>query len=671
MQSVPPPKEKPPASDAGPLIDDVPENTDTFDCQWSIRPYTKASSGPEIGKALCLVLSRASEDASAASPLRIRQRVWPDADEGKRLRQSFDFETFLVESLAAQETDEPHIRCAFVLPTVSGYVVRSDFMQRRFTGSDHAKAVCGFVDPLQFVKAVNLAKERDLRNLLESAVAGLLLHNTDCPAGDFSGLLDELDNRITFPWLSERCIQPARVVWVGGRYAVSESDRIWDAAYALGISLIIVDEPGNWMEDDSGPHAYYREAFVPMDMTADDGFVDRLLQTVRNLQKTMKIDGIQALTDARLAKGAKVSEILGLPTSPSSSFELSTDKGKVLTMEAEEGQVCVYSDFDDFQQRFQRDGLPKALEYPLVVKPCLGWASECVIKVANEEQLIEAASKASARHGVGPLQKPSFMIERYADGPEYDATFVLRDGEVLFLDVVDDFPSSADLPGAASEGDFMETENLAPTALPEKEVDIIRDSIRRSILRLGFTSGVFNCEGRIVNSSMRYSLVDQGVGDLETVTQSQAGKEPSVFLHEINARVPAYNCTTAAHLTYGVDFYAQTLLFSIGHMDRYSSLARQFRNGPQWHLTFVHFIPERAGVMKTPDAILQLVESLGDLKSAVVATHTVVKGGQKVREATSSEPTFIGWIQVVSKVSRAECLRLAREIRSRFEYELE
>ncbi|KPM41682.1 hypothetical protein AK830_g4872 [Neonectria ditissima] len=648
----------------------VDESNETFDCQWSIRPYTKPSSGPEIGKALCLVLSRANQDAPATSPLRIRRRVFPDADEGKRLRQSLDFETFLVESLVAHEA-EPHTRCAFVLPTTSGYVVRSDFMQRRFTGSDQAKAVCGFVDPLQFVKAAVLGKEWDLRKLLESAVAGLLLHNSDSPVGDFGDLLDELDDRITFPWLTERSIQSARVVWVGGRYAVTESARIWDAAYALGISLVIIDEPGNWMEDDSGPHAYYREAFVPMDMTADDGFVDRLLQTVRELQKSMKIDGIQALTDARLAKGAKVSEILRLPTSPSSSFELSTNKGKVLMMEAEEGQVCVYSDFDDFQQRFQRDGLPKALEYPLVVKPCLGWASECVIKVANEEQLIEAASKASARHGAGPLQKPSFMIERYADGPEYDATFVLHNGEVLFLEVADDFPSSADLPGAASEGDFMETENLTPTALPENEFNIIRDSIHRSITRLGFTSGVFNCEGRIVNSSMRYSLTDHRVGDLETVVHNQAGKEPSVFLHEINARVPAYNCTTAAHLTYGVDFYAQSLLFSIGHMERYASLARQFRNGAQWHLAFVHFIPERAGVMKTPDAILQLVESLGDLKSAVVATHTVIKGGGTVRETTSSEPTFIGWILVTSKVSRAECLRLAREIRSRFEYELE
>ena len=64
------------------------------------------------------------------------------------------------------------------------------------------------------------------------------------------------------------------MVWVGNRYAVIESCRIWDAAYALGISLIIIDEPGNWMEHDSSPNTFYREAFVPMDMTADDGFVD-------------------------------------------------------------------------------------------------------------------------------------------------------------------------------------------------------------------------------------------------------------------------------------------------------------------------------------------------------------------------------------------------------------
>lgn len=54
------------------------------------------------------------------------------------------------------------------------------------------KVVLGLVDPLQFVKAVTPGEESDLHKLLESAVAGLLLHTTDSPVGNFSGLLERL-----------------------------------------------------------------------------------------------------------------------------------------------------------------------------------------------------------------------------------------------------------------------------------------------------------------------------------------------------------------------------------------------------------------------------------------------------------------------------------------------
>lgn len=637
-------------------------NTEVFQCQWSIQSYGfPGGSYPETGKFLSLALKRANNNAEPHALVLSDHQPYLDGKES--LRQPYDPNSFLAESV--ERSTDPVIRVAFILPVLSGYVARSDFVQRRLTGSEAAQTVRGFLHPLQQISAPAHDEQR-LDALLESSIAGVLLRNG---VKNFDLLQDELSNRLTFPWLVEKPIARKRLVWVGGRYAVSESENAWDAAFALGISLIIVDDHGHWLEDDSGPYAYFREQFVAMDITGDDGFVDRLLTTVRKLQETKKIDGIMATTDARLAKVAKVSEILGLPTSPVLAYEQSTNKAKVRLLEEDTGGAIVFSDFEQFQQRLQGEGLPEDIVYPLIVKPCLGWASECVTKVTNEKELIEAARKASNRHGSGRLRQPAFMIEKYVDGPEFDANFVLQDGKVAFFEVIDNFPSDADLPGSTSQANFLQGENVSPSILPERERDIIRNSIHRTILKLGFTWGVFHCEGRVVNSSMHYTSTAQGGGDL--VPKDNITGTPYVFLHEINARTPGYMYCAASQLNYGVDFYALQQLFSVGDLDRFSNLVHQFRNGPQWHMAYVNFLPDKDGIMKTPDTIQQLLDNHRDVRDSIVASHTVILGGQRVYGATSSELLFLAWVLVVSRVSWADSLRLARNVREKFTYELE
>lgn len=637
---------------------------DVFECRWGIRSYTGASE-TEYGKALCLSLvssvTSPTERGDGETQLRLNEQAGSEDPS---------FATFLARCLK----DRPRgstIRCAFILPAVEGYVIRSDIFRRRMILSDVSERVQDFMKPLQRVEAVSVDGNPKLSQLLESSSAAVLLKETAGGDHGFVHLLQELRDRLDFPWLSPEPIPRKRLVWFGGRTCPSDSHEIWSTAFCLGISLVIVDEPGHWLEDDSGPFAHYREAFVPMDMAADSGFPDRLLKTVQEIQKHKPVDGVIALTDARVAKAARACERLGLPTSPESAYLICTDKGATRKLEPGAQPAAVFANAEELRDTLQHGGLPAGLEYPLIVKPCMGWSSDGVTKVSSQDELLEAASKASGMHANGPLRQTAFLVERYIDGPEFDANFILLDGEVLFCEIADDFPSPGDRPGAAYKADFGETEDVSPSALPRTEQDMIRDSIHQSILRMGFTSGVFHCEGRVVDSSMRHDFSLPGVGDLRLAEGRQGGRKPWVYLHEINARTPALQIVVSTHCSYGVDYYAAYMLFATGDTARVKSLARPFRGAPQAHLGNITFPQEKAGIMKTPDLIQQLKDNHPEIGQSIVFSHTEVHGGQAVRGPITGALLFLGWAVVASKKSREDCLRLTNACRESLSYELE
>jgi hypothetical protein len=86
-----------------------------------------------------------------------------------------------------------------------------------------------------------------------------------------------------------------------------------------------------------------------------------------------------------------------------------------------------------------------------------------------------------SRHG------SEFVMEKYCAGPEVDANFVLLDGEVLFFEVCDDLPKSADLngPTLGSLNNFHELNSVYPSALPAQEIDLLRNSFLNTLLKMG------------------------------------------------------------------------------------------------------------------------------------------------------------------------------------------
>ena len=565
------------------------------------------------------------------------------------------------------------VHVAFCVPCDTGFLIRGDVFERRLEGCSLVESATSFVE---FNHPVKLPFLNELLDLLDCSLAGFQLKNV-ASSYTWKQLQDvvhhEFASRLNFNMLSPNPLARKRLIWVEGRADIEVSRRIWEGAQALGISIVLIDNPGHWLQSADGPFSRLREDFIPMNIAVDEGFADRLIETVQDYSRNVQIDGIMTISDARLIGVAKACEVLGYPTAPSSAYALAGDKYKTRALEPSGSQSILIKSMDDLKKHIaepQQNGT--TLQYPLIVKPCFGWGSECVAKVTNGEDLVAAAEKASARHAQSPQRRSDIMIEPYIDGPEVDANIALLDGNIVFYEVADDFPSLGDADGSQLDDNFQETANLLPTALPAEEHALIRDSLAKSLRRMGFTHGAFHCEGRVRNSRMKYarSKAADMSWDLVPNQDFDASSGQSFFLHEINARPAGYLESVATMLTYGVDYYALQMLLALGEAERFSQLAISFESGAQWHLALLLIPEEKAGIMKTPDATLGLMERHSDLAAAIVDHNTVIKGGSRCYGPKASQLNYLAYISVVSRESRNECLRLSEKVRREFQYDL-
>ncbi|KAJ4347640.1 hypothetical protein N0V95_005238 [Ascochyta clinopodiicola] len=572
-----------------------------------------------------------------------------------------------------------------VFSKASGYIARSDFLNYRLHDADLNGTVASFLEPLSAVSgsnpncAIATLPIAGFIDLFEKSIGAVVaLKKTESHGVDYLQryLDDEFSKRLSVSWIVNHSPTQSRVFWVQGRADIESSRQFYEAAKALGITIVVLDQSGHWLEDDSGQYAHYREAFIPMSVDGDEGLTHRVVEAVKAYP--YKVDGIVTISDVRLPLIARACEILGLPSSPSAAYLLAGDKGA--TRELENVAVLTKEGFvvnepAELEKILAEEGA--SLQFPLIVKPCSGWNSDCVTKVQTRDELREAVHRASARHALSPNRSIKVVVEPYVDGPEVDVNFIILDGEVLFCDISDDFPSAGDRPDgeiSATAANFMETLMDVPTSLPSNEQDVLKSGLMASISRLGFQSGVFHCEARVRNSCAHYQQSANGIVDMHVSDCLETQKAPSCYLHEVNARPPGYVNCAAALLAYGIDYYAIRILLSVGSREneRVRILAQPFLYGkPQYVLGVVVLPPTRAGIMASDDAVGDFLVAYPDLQKHVVHHQTIIKKGDRVLGPESSELWCVGYITVASRKGRQECLELVQQIRENFDYKLE
>ncbi|KAH6649500.1 hypothetical protein F5144DRAFT_521913 [Chaetomium tenue] len=598
--------------------------------------------------------------------------------------------TNLFDALALGKNGNRSTALRLLFPSQSGTPARSDVLEYRLRGCPVVHTVRSFLQPLAPVTATPpssanaITTAQALSQLLSTAMGGIIAESRTLPTTTLlTTLTHQLTYRLSLPYLLPTTpqSQKKRIFWIQGRANITASHQFYSAAHALGLTLVVADAPGHWMQPDDSPHARFREAFVPLDIAGDAGLADRIVAAVRAYPE--KVDGVVSISDVRLPAVARACEVLGLPTEAAGAYRVAGDKGATRRAEIEAAaggqggggageEGFVLGEAGELEKVLEEREGGKGLVFPLIVKPCTGWNSDCVVKVRDVEELRAAVKRASARHADSPAKNTGVVVEPYVDGPEVDANFVMLDGEVLFCDVTDDFPCSGDLvEGKAAN--FMETLMDVPSALPQNEQVIMVESLRQSIKRCGFVSGIFHCEARVRNSNAYYTpREDNGILDLHVRSESVT-KTPSCYLHEVNARPPGYINCVAALLAYGVDYYAIRLLLALGPSEkgRIQALAQPFLGGkPQYTLGIAVLPPTREGVMGSEDAVGEFLEANPDLQEHVVFHQTVKERGEVVQGPDSSELWCVGYVIVASPDGRKACLELAQSVRERFDYKL-
>ncbi|KAH8588421.1 hypothetical protein B0O99DRAFT_693466 [Bisporella sp. PMI_857] len=575
--------------------------------------------------------------------------------------------------LSASTNDDLNeaVAVRFIFPIDDGQVTRSDVLERRFECCEIVEQAVSFVEPLEEVLGFSRHEisSTSIYQVLSKAIGAVQLRSRD-PV-QFPMLLKmldaELSNRLSLSWLLFESVPRRRVAWVQGREDFESSGRAYEAAKALGITLVIIDQAGHWLQEEDGPYSHLREAFLPVNIDVDDTFTQRIVDAVHGYP--LPIDSLVTISDLRLPGVAKACEILELPTSSAAAYQIAGDKGKTRMLESSGKESFTLSNAEALGAYLEVRDTP--LEFPMVVKPCRGWNSDCVSKINSESELAKAVGIASQRHADAPDPSTAVVVEPFIDGPEVDANLVLLNGEIVFFEICDNFPSNGDANNAGPEDTFQETLALLPTALPNDEVILLRDSLHKSIMRQGFSSGIFHCEARVRHSSREYKACEDLL-DLEDKGEPPSN-EKSTYLHEINARPPGYLETVAVALAYGVDYYALRLLLSIGESEnvRIRALSQPFSDGPQFNLAMVIIQQTKAGTMKSKDAVREFLENFPELRDRVPDFKTQKRGGDVLEGRLATALWWIGYISIYSRAGRKDCLRLVNFIRENFSYEVE
>ncbi|KAI4209021.1 MAG: hypothetical protein LQ349_009584, partial [Xanthoria aureola] len=511
-------------------------------------------------------------------------------------------------SMVAAGGGYQHRALKFLLPVRDGYVNKGDFLEQRLVDGPRVDQVKSFCQPRQYLRCLNTEQMEwsGLAQIISHAAGGILLRDRSL-ARSIPALVDldsELVDKISYPWMSERPIAKATVASVDIRERMA-TEPMLHAARSLGIEVVILGEPGHWLEGPS--YAHLRSQFLQMDTKADEEMPSSIILALSKCHG--RIDGLTSKMDWMTYPVSMAAAVLGLPRENLQALDVCRDKYKQ-RMASGDAAVQVHKGEDP---RVVLDG---SLEFPLVVKPSLGANSEGVSKVFDQDELAMAVDRVFQSDYEHVPKSRAVNVEEYCAGPEIDVNFVLMDGEVLFVETADDFPKAADNDEGSNPTVFKESAMVYPSGLPPGEIEAVQSSLRQTLHRIGLRNGIYHVEARVENSTMEYRRNLDGCFDLESKADTdRPTAEPKAVLIEINPRLPGSMVKAAVLRTYGVDYDALSLLLAIGDKERAVALSQPFRAGPQYWSSALFISTDRGGKLVSGDMVQELRQRRPDLAS--------------------------------------------------------
>ncbi|CRG87736.1 hypothetical protein PISL3812_04756 [Talaromyces islandicus] len=565
---------------------------------------------------------------------------------------------FLLDTLQATASTGHSRAIKLVTPSAKGNIIRADILPQRMQDLEYIEQTTTFAQPLQLFDGHEWTASTAFVTLFKTSAGAIRLHDTYTIIDPALQVLEsELHNRLPTP-LVVPGLRRRTIVFLEGSEVLPNrggcAARFYGAAESMGIDLVVLAVEGHWLQ--GSEYAHWRKAFIPIEFGFDADFPSRIVAAVR--QYGEPVDGILTIFDSyQIALSIAAGE-LGLPTEPTSAYEVATDKYK---MSAFEGRKSFVATTAEMMKIAQTEDLP----WPIIVKPCRGFASELVVKVDNIEQLAAAVDRMdseSERHG------SKFVMEHYCDGPEVDINFVMYDGQILFHEIGDEDPKSAE-DGSDS---FHERDCCSPTELPKIEQEVLYDSITKTLTKLGFRNGLYHCEARVADSTVEWRRTESGAQEL-VPRSAHSSRSPSSFLIEINPRPPGCNSSDIIETTWGVDYWSVLLAIRLRDSERVHAFSQPYRKGAQYFadMLFISavFDKSKKGIWESGEVTAELAQRRPDIARHISKHLTFMEKGDRIPHPSTGVNTFVAYLNVFSRTSRAHVLDIAAAVRRELKIE--
>ena len=328
---------------------------------------------------------------------------------------------FLLESLELGQKGPTAVK--LVAPIAAGNITRSDIVYQRMQDLEYINKATPFAEPLQAFSGEAWTASTDFVTLFKTAAGAIRLrdfYNTQAINAGFQILESELQNRMPSTWVIPG-LERRTVVFLEGSDVLPNrggtAARCYEAARVMGLDLVVLATEDHWLT--TPEYSHMCKVVIPVEFGFDEEFPSRIVEAVKKYDGP--VHGILTVFDSYQIALSIAAKELGLPTEPTSAYEVATNKYETSVFE---GRKSFIAGNAEDAMRIARN---ENLHWPIIVKPCRGFGSELVFKVDNIEQLEAVAGRMNgARHGT------EFVIEHYCDGPEVDINFVMYDGEILF-----------------------------------------------------------------------------------------------------------------------------------------------------------------------------------------------------------------------------------------------
>ncbi|GGE59496.1 ATP-grasp domain-containing protein [Priestia taiwanensis] len=266
---------------------------------------------------------------------------------------------------------------------------------------------------------------------------------------------------------------------------------IFEEAEAMGINVTFFHH----QKEVNLNHLKGVQKFIPIDLFHHP---DKAVDIVKSEHERNPFDGIMTFYEPALEFVARLAEELRLPGLATSVIENCRNKNNMRGMLKKNGLNVPH--FKEYENEV--DVTNFSFEYPVVVKPSNGFASQGVTRANTKKELIESIEKVRKVNtedlGQFTGNKTSIVIEQFIDGPEFAIeTFSIQE-EVRVL--------SIGYKGDCKGPFFEESIYIAPAQLEENVMESISQEASKAVRALGIVDGPAHVELRLDSAGKPYVI---------------------------------------------------------------------------------------------------------------------------------------------------------------------